>query len=462
MRNAERATARPLYPLLGIHLAAFVFAFSLSGRGAYAADPEIPKYEGNCTKAGCHEEYTKRPIVHSPVETGACDACHEADPGAEHQFKPTATGADLCTECHEEEQFQGKVVHGPVVQGQCVSCHDPHGGKAKGLLTTDTIAALCSECHDKTLDGLAFVHGPAAIGQCTACHQPHASEHPSLLRAADRELCFECHSEVQERTASMKHIHQPVEGSCLSCHKPHGAANKMMLSATAPGLCLDCHDTIAQRLESAKWKHSPVTTERACLTCHDAHASEAAGLALPTGSTPLCLSCHNKEIMTPKGTIINVAAHLESNSHHHGPVQNGDCTACHNPHGGEWVAFLAYEYPSRFYAAFKPDGYQLCFECHEASSFESPETDADTEFRNGTRNLHYVHVNKSFKGRTCRACHDPHASRNPKHIVERVPFGNWNIPLNFQLTPTGGSCQPGCHQPYRYDREQPVVNVTVR
>lgn len=458
IRNAERATVKPSHTPFRIYNSAFVFAFA----AAMAVGGEVPTYEGNCTKAGCHAEYTQRPVVHSPVETGACSACHEAAPGAEHKFKPTATGAGLCTECHEEEKFQGRVVHAPVAQGQCTSCHDPHGGKAKGLLITDTVAVLCSECHEKTLEGLAFVHGPAAIGQCTACHQPHASQHPSLLQTADRELCTECHAEIQERTASMKHVHSPVEGGCLGCHKPHGAANKMMLTTTAPGLCLDCHATVADRLESAKCKHSPVTAEGGCLTCHDAHASNVAGLVLGPNSMQRCMTCHDQEIKSPRGTILNVAAHLKDHSHHHGPIQSGDCTACHDAHGGEWAALLVREYPSRFYAAFRTDGYKLCFECHNAASFENPETDADTEFRNGTRNLHYLHVNKSFKGRSCRACHDPHASTNLKHIAKTVPFGKWTIPLNFQLTPTGGSCQPGCHQFYRYDRVQPTADVSVR
>ena len=106
-------------------------------------------------------------------------------------------------------------------------------------------------------------------------------------------------------------------------------------------------------------------------------------------------------------------------------------------------------------AAFDEKAYALCFECHEAAAFTDEETDSTTAFRNGQRNLHYLHVNRAVKGRTCRACHDPHASKNEKHIVESVPFGKWRIPIKFESTSTGGSCQPGCHRPERYDREQP-------
>ena len=75
-----------------------------------------------------------------------------------------------------------------------------------------------------------------------------------------------------------------------------------------------------------------------------------------------------------------------------------------------------------------------------------------TGFRNGEENLHFKHVNKIDKGRTCRACHDFHASPNPKHIKTQTKFGNWEFKLNYQKTETGGSCWPGCHVQRKYDR----------
>ena len=70
-----------------------------------------------------------------------------------------------------------------------------------------------------------------------------------------------------------------------------------------------------------------------------------------------------------------------------------------------------------------------------------------TGFRNGDENIHFRHVNKVDKGRTCRACHEVHASKRPAHIREAVPFGSggWLLDINFEQTEDGGSCAPGCH-----------------
>jgi hypothetical protein len=78
-----------------------------------------------------------------------------------------------------------------------------------------------------------------------------------------------------------------------------------------------------------------------------------------------------------------------------------------------------------------------------------------TGFRNGPRNLHAVHVNKE-KGRNCRACHSTHASGNELHVRDNVPFGRWQMPINYERTTTGGSCSPGCHKPYEYNRQAAV------
>jgi predicted CXXCH cytochrome family protein len=117
---------------------------------------------------------------------------------------------------------------------------------------------------------------------------------------------------------------------------------------------------------------------------------------------------------------------------------------------------LVKEYPPQFYAPFSRDKYDLCFSCHPDSLVLTKETTDLTDFRNGKLNLHYLHVNKAERGRTCRSCHETHASNLPKHVSETVPYGRWNMPIGFTKSETGGSCKPGCHVPYNYDRKAPV------
>ncbi|PLX46332.1 MAG: cytochrome C, partial [Deltaproteobacteria bacterium] len=72
--------------------------------------------------------------------------------------------------------------------------------------------------------------------------------------------------------------------------------------------------------------------------------------------------------------------------------------------------------------------------------------------------LHYLHVNKDPKGRSCKACHEVHAGNQDKHIRKEVPFGaKWKLPVNYTKTDTGGNCVVGCHKPKDYDRENPVT-----
>jgi len=422
-------------------------------------DPDPKDYSKGCTTSGCHDDYGKKPVIHNPVENGACDSCHEAKKDAAHAFRLKADDIKLCTECHEDEKFKGKVVHAPVSQGQCTACHDPHASQSKHLIKTATVGDACNDCHEETTAGFSTIHGPVASGECTVCHAPHVSEQPKLLRTPDPGLCVDCHSDVSERINAAKHKHPPAETACLSCHQPHGAKNPMMLKATAPTLCADCHEEILAKTKDEKYRHSPAAEEGGCVKCHNPHATDAPHLVLTDPPSKMCLSCHNKVIQIGDRSIMDIAACLKTTAPPHGPIQNGECTPCHDPHGASQKSLLTAEYPASFYSAFSADAYKLCFDCHEVEAFTEKETDNATQFRNGKQNLHYVHVNKSFKGRTCRACHDPHATQNEQHVVNHVKFGKWEIPLNYKATQTGGSCAPGCHSPYRYDRENAVINV---
>ena len=94
--------------------------------------------------------------------------------------------------------------------------------------------------------------------------------------------------------------------------------------------------------------------------------------------------------------------------------------------------------------------------CHDKQLVTLKNTAGLTGFRNGDMNLHYLHVNKVDRGRTCRACHDTHAGPHEFHVRDKVPYGSWEMPINFKKTEAGGSCAPGCHKPFTYDREKPL------
>jgi predicted CXXCH cytochrome family protein len=168
------------------------------------------------------------------------------------------------------------------------------------------------------------------------------------------------------------------------------------------------------------------------------------------------LNCHvSDNLGTPP--LRNIKKDIEGKKYLHGPIAKGTCKACHNPHGSEYFRMLPGPYPTTLYAPYQDGIYGACLKCHEKNLLRFPETSIYTGFRNGKRNLHFVHVANKQKGRTCRICHEPHAGDYPKLIrKEGADFGQWKIPLNFQITATGGSCAPGCHRKFVYDREKPV------
>ena len=68
---------------------------------------------------------------------------------------------------------------------------------------------------------------------------------------------------------------------------------------------------------------------------------------------------------------------------------------CHGPHGADSADLLTKFYSTRFYQHFESDRYELCFSCHDKKLVETKEAEGLTGFRNGTQNLHFVHVDEA-------------------------------------------------------------------
>jgi predicted CXXCH cytochrome family protein len=323
-----------------------------------------------------------------------------------------------------------------------MTCHEPHDS-AEAKLLSQPVKDLCASCHPDKMD-YKFVHGPTATGDCTVCHNPHESKYGSLTLKDGQELCFTCHTDLQT-DVKKKFVHQALGGGCTSCHNPHGSGEKKYFSLAGAALCYQCHPQIENKLKAAKSIHPPIKAEKGCSSCHVPHAADSEKL-LPKKGQDLCFDCH-------KGFVKKSWTAL------HGPIKEGKCTPCHDPHGTLYDKLLINKYTSDFYVSYNDTEFQLCFACHSRDMLRNPTTSYATGFRDGNKNLHYLHVNRKDRGKSCKSCHVIHGGEKPKLIAEKVPFGKWNLPLNFIKSETGGSCAPGCHQKYPYDRKTPGKDV---
>ena len=403
----------------------------------------------------CHAEVSSEKHVHRPIRWGNCKLCHIQSEPLLHRFTPPKDMGAVCNECHLLPERNS--MHAPVRNGECLSCHKPHQSEQRYLMRLSKETDLCGQCHiDQVGTNKKFVHGPVAIGACSLCHMPHSSTRPKLLRPEKETACLNCHTEMAKRLAPPNTVHPPVKENCAQCHDPHASDHRYQLRSEQKVLCMDCHRPMIDELEAKPVYHEALRTEESCAYCHDVHASPYPKM-LKKPVLDLCMSCHDKPILHEDGTELKgMGDTLRNSAHLHGPVNEGNCAACHDPHGSVTFSLLRDAYPKTFYAPWKKESYALCFRCHDAAAFMTVETDTLTGFRNGDRNLHFLHVNNDTKGRTCRACHDTHGSDRPLHITEGVPFGSWEIPINFEKTASGGSCSPGCHVEKAYDRITPV------
>lgn len=402
--------------------------------------PKTASAAESCSTATCHASLLKQKNVHAVAES--CDSCHQASTTPHPQagkktFQLLQEPPALCERCHPP-MAKKKHPHAPVEGGMCTTCHNPHSSPEPKLLP-QPMKDLCLQCHPGKTDH-TYVHGPAATGDCTSCHSPHGAELKALLVKKNEELCYLCHVDMQPEM-QRKYVHPALQGGCTSCHDPHGSPSKKLLAAEGEQVCFRCHARVGEVLQKAKSIHPPVKSQKGCASCHMPHSSDGPKLLLKTGKD-LCLECH-PQVIAKEQTVL------------HGPIQKETCTPCHDPHGSPNGKLLKGTFPDNFYIAYDDKQYGLCFTCHNRDLLKFPTTSYATGFRDGDRNLHHLHVNKKDKGRSCQSCHLVHASEAPKLIADKVLFGKWKLPLRYVKTDTGGSCSPGCHKQFHYDRKTP-------
>ncbi len=398
---------------------------------------------GECNS--CHKSIAAHKFTHGPVGVGMCSVCHakEQKGGKHHTFTLSKPEPELCLSCHDAMRAKiekSKVEHPAIAAGGCTACHSPHGSADRFFLKDVSMDKVCSACHEPHTQG-AIVHPPVGKS-CALCHQPHGSDNDHLLAKPVPELCLDCHQQVRPQFLG-KHIHPPVQKGCPTCHNPHSAPKKFLLQAEVKDLCFQCHEPIAKLIRESKRVH-PAILKAGCTGCHTPHTSDQNKL-LKLPMKELCTGCHKEKAAELKSQFL------------HGPVAQNQCEGCHNPHAANNPHILTTYFPEPFYNPYQDGLYALCFNCHEKDIARDKKTVQLTNFRNGETNLHYVHVH-SEKGRSCKACHQVHASDQDKHVRNDVPFGNWMLPINFKRNENGGTCVVGCHNPKAYNRKKAVHN----
>jgi predicted CXXCH cytochrome family protein len=121
-------------------------------------------------------------------------------------------------------------------------------------------------------------------------------------------------------------------------------------------------------------KHQPVENGE-CTSCHNPHQSDNKKLVAKAGAK-LCYECHD-----------DLQQAIAKAPFKHDPAGNGECAACHNPHQSGEAALLL------------KDGRQLCFECHEEKDMDKVGAHAQTS------------------GQACASCHDPHGGKD-KYLLK--------------------------------------------
>lgn len=292
----------------------------------------------------------------------------------------------------------------------------------------------CDGCHASKVTG-AVPHPPVAEKDCTACHLKGAGNHQTQkglygVKKQGAALCYDCHDNL----AKEKSVHAPVkEGDCTGCHAPHHSPHKKLLKVAAADLCFECHEPA--KFSGKRFAHQPVA-EGNCSGCHLPHQSAAPKL-VKSAKLYVCYECHDAEMAKGKSV--------------HMPVSDNDCGGCHEVHGGPIAKLLKGHYPIAVETAFSDEAYSLCLGCHEKKAFTEDEISTATGFRDGSTNLHALHVKGASL--TCRTCHSIHSAPQPK-LLSNSTRGkdNKEIMLNFSPTPAGGSCKMTCHSPSSYNR----------
>ncbi|MDD5156655.1 cytochrome c3 family protein [Sulfurimonas sp.] len=195
--------------------------------------------------------------------------------------------------------------------------------------------------------------------------EPSGFKKNLLHNDKNEQLCKTCHVMSDKPRKKGEIVENPEDSSCYQCHKNLVSQTK----GHAPALnwmCTECHTGEKGEYSNAKEDKSKYTT--------------------PDPIMDRCFGCHEN--------IKNVWFAKKSE---HGPVRDGRCNRCHNPHGSNQEFFL------------RKSIWDLCTTCH---SEKATGAHVISSFVRGSTHPTKGVQDPARPGRelVCSGCHDPHGS----------------------------------------------------
>jgi predicted CxxxxCH...CXXCH cytochrome family protein len=176
----------------------------------------------------------------------------------------------------------------------------------------------CQNCHTTIAWKPANFSHSGVTGNCVSCHNGINATGKTPTHLATSNSCESCHSVVTWKPAT-KTDHTQVSGTCLSCHSGSVTISTGTVTGkpanhipTSDPNCGSCHSTVAWR--PATFSHAGITTN--CVSCHDGNISTGKGSShLATSNS--CESCHSTTAWTPAVRVDHTQV-------------SGSCVSCHS------------------------------------------------------------------------------------------------------------------------------------
>jgi len=157
-------------------------------------------------------------------------------------------------------------------------------------------------------------------------------------------------------------------------------------------LTAGCH----QQLSQQRWVHGP-TAVQACSKCHENVGDGAEDHRFVPAVEPreMCLRCHTADA---------------ADEFIHEPYGSANCTACHDPHGGDHKNFLVTNQVQ-----------ELCLSCHPSEAVaepHQPRDQGDCLSCHNSHSSHHEHLLLRREEELCSACHREFRPFLPENIVD--------------------------------------------